>query len=147
MSTVVQPQETQPRTAANHVLGVGLGLAFAAAVMALTSWEARLRDELVRDGGVGTIWVIIGAFALVGALTLPAVLLSRRMPWVSTVAAVTLLYYLLAAIPGDLSRELPYPAWAPQLRWSLTSVGLLVGLLFATAAWSWWSYLRRPAAH
>jgi hypothetical protein len=147
MSTVVQPEETRPRTAASHVLGAGLGLAFAAAVMALTSWESRLRDELVRDGRVETIWVIVGSFAVAGVLTLLAVVLSRRMPWLPTVAAVTLLYYLLAAIPGDWSSELPYPDWAPVLRWSLTSVGLLVGLLAATAAWSWWSYLRRPAAH
>jgi hypothetical protein len=146
MNTVVRPHDTRGRAWTSHTLGVGIGLAIAAGVVGLNSWERRLREQSVREAAVEPIWVIIGVFVLAGAVTVGAVLMSRRMPWLPTAAAVTLLYYLLASVPGGWGDELPYPGWAPRLHWSFTTVGFMVGVMSATAMWSWWSYLRTPGS-
>ena len=147
MATVVQPHHARDRAWTSHALGAGIGFAVAAAVVGLNSWERQLREQSVRDATVEPIWLIIGLFVLAGAITVVAVLLSRRMPWLPTAASLTLLYYLLASIPGGWGNELPYPGWAPRLQWSFTTVGFMVGVMSATAMWSWRSYPSRPVQH
>lgn len=143
MGAVIQSQDSQARAGVGHVVGVGIGFALAAAVVGLTSWEGRLRMQSVQEAAVAPLWVLIGLYFLAGAIA-AVVLLLRPTPWVPTVAAATLLYYLLVSMPGGWGAELPYPDGVPRLQWSFTAVGLMVGLLSATALWSWWSYLRRP---
>jgi hypothetical protein len=144
MDTVVQPHDTQARARASHALGIGIGFAVAAAVVALGSWERQLREQSVREAAAEPIWLLIGLYVLAGIITVVVLPLSRRTPWFPTAASVALLYYLLASNPAGWGSELPYPGWVPRLHWSVTAVGLMVGLLSATAVWSWWSYLRRP---
>lgn len=145
MDTVVQPHDTQAPARTSHALGIGIGIAVTVAVVALGSWERQLREQLVREATAEPIWVLIGLYVLAGAITAVLLPLSRRTPWFPTAASVTLLYYLLASIPAGWGSQLPYPDWAPRLNWSFTAVGLMVGLLSATAVWSWWSYQRRRA--
>ena len=145
MGAVEDVQGTRADIWVGHVVGAGIGVAAAAAIVGLTRWEGRLREQSVREASTEPLWVLIGLYVLTGAVTLVAVLLSRRMPWLATVATVALGYCLLASIPSSLAESLPYPDWAPRLLWGLTSVALLTGVMCATAIWGWWPRVSRPA--
>lgn len=145
MGAVVEPQQTKSDARIGQLVGVGMGLAAAAAVVGLTSWEGRLRDLVSREASAERIWALIGIYVLAGVATVVAVLVSRRMPWLPTVAAVTLGYHLLASLPSGWANSLPYPDSVSRLQWGFTTVALITGVMAATAVWSWWSYLSRPA--
>lgn len=143
MGAVEEMQNTRADAWIGHVVGGGIGAAAAAAVVGLTWWEGRLRDLSVREASAEPIWVLVGLYVLAGVATVVAVLLSPRMPWLPTVAAVALGYYLLASLPSSLASFLPYPGSVPRLQWGFTTAALLTGVMSATAVWSWWSHLSR----
>lgn len=145
MGAVVERQDARPDAWIGRVVGPGMGVVAAAAVVGLASWEGRLRDQLAREPSAEPIWVWIGLHVLAGVATAVAVLVSRRMPWLPTVAAVTLGYHLLASVPSGWATALPYPDLVPRLHWGFTTVALITGVMAATAVWSWRSHLGRPA--
>lgn len=145
MGAVEELQSTRADAWISHAIGASIGGAVAAAVVGLTWWEGTLRDLSLREASAEPIWLLLGLYVLAGAATVVAVLLSPRMPWLPTVAAVALGYHVLASLPSGLADSLPYPDSIPRLRWGFTTVALITGVMSATAVWSWRSHLSTTA--
>lgn len=60
MGAVVERQDARPDAWIGRVVGPGMGVVAAAAVVGLASWEGRLRDQLAREPSAEPIWVWIG---------------------------------------------------------------------------------------
>ncbi len=136
---------TRPSTAwVRHPGSAALGIALVLAIEAVTRLEHDLRAVQLRDVVPWPSWVIAGMYLLLGVVLLVVLLVSPRMPWLPTAAALLLLYGMFSTLPGGAANVLPYAGpWAPSVDRGLSTLSLGAGVLTATAVWGWWRF-RRP---
>ena len=136
---------TRARTTwVRHVGSAALGIAFVLAVEAVTRLERDLRAVQQRDVVLWPSWASAGMFLLLGAVLLVIVLVSPRLPWLPTAAALVLFSGMLATLPSGLASGLPLRGlWLPSVYWGLSTIALVTGAMTATAVWGWWSFHRR----
>ncbi len=126
-----------------HVASAALGIAFVMAIEVVTRLERDLRAVQLRDVVPWPSWAITGMFLLLGAALLVIMLVSPRMPWLPTTAA-TGPRLRDARDASGRSGERTAIRWplGPSVRWGLSTVSLVAGLMTATAVWSWWRFHR-----
>jgi hypothetical protein len=149
MGASVQTTRTDPASVSQirHLAGAALGIGFVVLVEAVRTAEPQLRAVLFRDAVWWPLLAIVGLFVLLGGVTVVAVLLAPRLPWLPTTAAALLGYGMIASLGVPVVDRLPHPGpWFPRADQGLTTLALLVGLMLIAAVWGWWSHRRHAAA-
>lgn len=126
-----------------HLGSAALGIALVLAIEAVTRLEHDLRAVQLRDVVPWPSWVIAGMYLLLGVVLLVVLLVSPRMPWLPTAAALLLWYGMFSTLPGGAANVLPSAGpWAPSVDRGLSTLSLGAGVLTATAVCSWWRFRR-----